>query len=885
MIEILEWLLDLEHIRLGRGAPLILKWVGEVPAWLLLCAAVALGALVVLACRRERGSAGRRIILGSLRCATIALVVAVICQPTLVLPQDRVEPSYAVVLLDTSQSMTTREVYQEPSLAGAIARGAGLETPGDLPTLSRLELVQRALTRNDAAALKRLVEGNSLQLSTFAGAAETQGFAESVEAIDALARQIDGVVADGPSTNLPGAIEQVVKKAGGRRLAAIVLVTDGQSTEPVSLEPALDLAGDRQIPIYPLRFGSPERVRDIEVGPLRAEESVFLHDVLAVEARVVAYGLAEPTTVSVRLVDERDSTKPRVIRVQEVVLDPGDAATMVELRTKPARPGRARYRVEAGPLPGERVTDNNTDRVEVNVIEDKLRVLYVEGYPRYEYRYLKNALLREKTVELSVLLLEADEAFVQEGTVPIRRFPRSPEELNRYDVVLFGDVDLRGGWLSDAQMDMLVDYVGHRGGGFALIAGERAVPHKLRGTPLEKLIPVRIDPDFLGHYHGTLQTGFRPRLTPEGRRSRFFELTPAKTSKWPYAKTGKRENRERSKRANGQTVEGVSLELEGARRHGPMDDLHGESVLRAETGSSSNASTMEDAPRRTEGPFETLPDLFWVARTLGAKPGATVLVEHPTLRTPGSTGSGVEPMPVVVTGRYGAGKVFFQATDDTWRWRRHRMSGQSAGPLFHDTYWVQVARMLSQPQRAAQDRRFTIRTDRRVYAYGQGVRASVEIFDIRLLSEQGDTIAMTLRDYETSSVVGRFEVHRLGPESSKFEGGYVPPRMGGVSVRADDLAPPPGERPVSALIRVERPDLEARRPEADHGVLQRIAVRTRGRVIGLDQLETEFARIEDRSTRIPDDITEPLWDSKLILILFVLMISTEWILRKAFGLL
>ena len=86
-------------------------------------------------------------------------------------------------------------------------------------------------------------------------------------------------------------------------------------------------------------------------------------------------------------------------------------------------------------------------------------------------------------------------------------------------------------------------------------------------------------------------------------------------------------------------------------------------------------------------------------------------------------------------------------------------------------------------------------------------------------------------------------------------------------------------------VRVERPDLEGRRVEADHEALEHIASATGGRVIELDDLEKVFGEIRDRSVRIPDDIVEPLWDSKLVLGLFVLMILMEWVLRKAFGLL
>ena len=171
-----------------------------------------------------------------------------------------------------------------------------------------------------------------------------------------------------------------------------------------------------------------------------------------------------------RLIDDRAG---ETVSDESVTLDPQSPGKTLELRAKPTRVGDARYRVSVTPLPGERNTENNADALDVTVLQDRLRVLFVDGYPRFEYRFLKNALIREKTMELSVLLLEADEEFVQEGAEPIRRFPESPEELNRYDVVLFGDVDPRGGWLTPQQMNMLLDYVGNEGGGFGLIAGER----------------------------------------------------------------------------------------------------------------------------------------------------------------------------------------------------------------------------------------------------------------------------------------------------------------------------------------------------------------------------------------------------------------------------
>ncbi|MCH8966488.1 MAG: hypothetical protein IID43_02325 [Planctomycetes bacterium] len=824
MRSLAEWLLDLDNVRLGRDAPLLLKFGADVPAWLLFGCALLGVIWIALIYRQERLPLGRRMVLASLRAAAVALVGAILCQPSLVLERNSVEPSHVVLLLDTSYSMAAKERYQDEALASCVARGAGLEDPTSLAEHTRLDLVTKALVDDNAAPLLTLIRRNGIQLSTFAGAVQTQAFAASQTSLGPLVDRIGALSADGQSTDLAGALISVIEHAQGRRLAAVILVSDGQTTEPTSLKDALDLARGRQVPILAIRFGSTRRPKDISVGPASCEETVFVRDLVAVEAPLSATGLAEPTAVTARLIEESTG---KVVASQEVVLGPDATTATVEFRFRPMRTGRLRYRVEVLPLPGERTTTNNRVYVDVTALDDQLRVLLVEGYPRYEYRYLKNALLREETIELRVLLIDADRRFVQEGLDPIRSFPDTPEALSRYDVVLFGDVDPRGGWLSEAQMNMLLDFVGHEGGGFGLIAGERFAPHGFRGTPLEKLIPVRIDPNFLGRYDAPLAAGFRMQVNRQGRRSRLFRFSD------------------------------------------PQKPEGDESVTPG-------------------GIFDALPELYWLARTLGPKPGASVLAQHPTMRALSG------PMPVIVMGRYGAGRVFFQATDDTWRWRRH------TGELLHDTYWVQVTRELMRGGRTGEDRRFVIRTDRRVYVYGSPVQTQVEVFDPGLLAPRAESIEITVTELSgqageparqqalpsgTAPVAARFLLHRIGDDSDLFEGTFVPPRAGSFVLRADEIAGGPGERSPSIGVRIEQPDLEARRPEADHDVLQRIADATGGRVVDLDQLESAFGEIRDRSVQIPDDVVEPLWDSKVSLMLFVLLMTAEWGLRKVFGLL
>lgn len=269
----------------------------------------------------------------------------------------------------------------------------------------------------------------------------------------------------------------------------------------------------------------------------------------------------------------------------------------------------------------------------------------------------------------------------------------------------------------------------------------------------------------------------------------------------------------------------------------------------------------------------TLPGWYWFARTLGPKPGAEVLLEHPTVRT------GEGTMPLVVAGRYGAGKVLFHASDDTWRWRK------GTGELIYDGFWIQVIRALMPARAPGPDRRLVIRPGKRRYHFGQRVDVEVKISDPELLSGFEDHVQLTVRD-EEGRPVARVDGKRLSGSSPLFEGSFIPPEPGTFTVSVEN-APPvgPAFQPAAAAasIRVERATLESRRPEADHAALKHLAAETGGEVVPLDRLAAVFGELRDRSVRIPDDVSETLWDSKLAFILFAMLITAEWILRKVYG--
>lgn len=122
------------------------------------------------------------------------------------------------------------------------------------------------------------------------------------------------------------------------------------------------------------------------------------------------------------------------------------------------------------------------------------RVLFVEHWPRWEFRFLKNAILHDETVKANILLTSSDEAFPQDkspGQDPLTEFPANLDELLKYDVLILGDVPLEniGG---DEAAKMIVDFV-ERGGGLILIAGAECNPHKYGRTALAPLLPVEVE--------------------------------------------------------------------------------------------------------------------------------------------------------------------------------------------------------------------------------------------------------------------------------------------------------------------------------------------------------------------------------------------------------
>ena len=250
------------------------------------------------------------------------------------------------------------------------------------------------------------------------------------------------------------------------------------------------------------------------------QDSAFKDDIVSVKATVRGTGYEPGHAVKLTLKDKktgRRSAAPTAGPPRRPSPLTDDNPVEEELLFKPDEVGPLDVVAVADKQPGELDQEDNVRTATVAVLDAKITVLYVDGYPRWEYRYIKNEMIRDKTVNISCLLTSADPSFAQEGDPatdkvprPIPRFPESIEELMKYDVVLFGDVDPRQ--FTDRQLQLISDFVSKKGGGFGMIAGPRWSPVAYSNTPIEPLLPVNISrrpsrTTPTTSYHGRLPAG------------------------------------------------------------------------------------------------------------------------------------------------------------------------------------------------------------------------------------------------------------------------------------------------------------------------------------------------------------------------------------------
>jgi hypothetical protein len=473
-----RWLLDLDVIP-ADAEGLRLVWEHPWAAWVWAALVVVAATLAFWGYSRLVGNRNGRVMLAATRFTLVVLVLLVLSGPMLELPRETVEEDWVLMLVDRSASMTIADVGEDQVPANErISRDAQLHEllEGNEGMWTRLDEARHVVWLGFHDGAFDLAAPSAPPTALAPGAPEpTPGMADAVRPV--MPVTLDA--ADGRRTRLNAALEQALQRAAARALSGVVIFSDGRTTDPPTRAAIRRLRSDK-VGVYTVPLGSRQPLGDLAIRRVDAPRRAFVRDEVPVVVDAAAGAV-------VRLLDDTNEFGRELARVE---LGPdAEDGDRVTLTAEPQLAGEARWRVVVETDPPDLIADNNVKTFLIELIDRPLRVLFVEGYPRWEYRYLKNLLIRERSIESSVMLISADRDFAQEGNQPITRLPRSPEEFAPFDVVVLGDV--AGSFFSPEQLEMMRDHVALRGAGLLWIGGERYTPRTYSGTVLADLLPLR----------------------------------------------------------------------------------------------------------------------------------------------------------------------------------------------------------------------------------------------------------------------------------------------------------------------------------------------------------------------------------------------------------
>jgi uncharacterized membrane protein len=439
----------------SQGELRFAAWSGSYVAALVAVAAVA----VTVATYRTTGRKLRprdRVVLTGLRVALLTLVVLCLFRPVLIVKAAVPQQNFVAVLLDDSRSMQIADQDKQP-------RGAFLRQEFGAPDRGMLgNLSQRFMVR-------------TFRFSSAASRVEAE----------------DDLTFAGAQTHLGAALDGARQELAGLPLAGVVLVSDGADTTDNALAPSLLALKSQGIPVFTVGVGRETLERDIQIGRVSTPRTALKGTTLMVDVVLTQTGYAGQT-VNVDIEDEG-----RLVGTQPVKLpEDGSAATArVRFTVGDAGPRVMRFRI--APQAGELVTENNAREALIDVRDRQEKILYFEGEPRPEMKFIRRAVADDRNLLVVSLQRTADNKYMRLGVDGpdelVAGFPKTREELFAYRGLILGSVE--AGAFTGDQLKMIAEFVDRRGGGLLMLGGARSFGEGgYAGTSVADVLPLVLDP-------------------------------------------------------------------------------------------------------------------------------------------------------------------------------------------------------------------------------------------------------------------------------------------------------------------------------------------------------------------------------------------------------
>ncbi|HTW67928.1 MAG TPA: glutamine amidotransferase [Bryobacteraceae bacterium] len=486
--------------------------LGAWPKWVLVLLIVAAAAgLAWLIRSRLRQAAPvmrswRAWLIWSLQTLLAAIVLVLLWHPAITIAQLQPQKNIIAVLIDDSRSMGIME-------DGATRQAKAVKTLQNG--------VLASLARNFQTRLYR--------------------FDDVLARIDSL----DKLKPEAPSTRLGDSLKQLSDETSDLPIGAVVLLSDGDDNTGGISADAINALRARRIPVHTVGFGREHAAHDVELDDAVIAPRALADSRLAAKITLHQRGYAG---AKINLTIRDVSTgQTKTLAARTISLGPDGNLQTETLMFDIGGAGAKTLQIAAVPLPGEENTANNALTRVVNVGSDVRRILYIEGEPRWEYKFIREAEEGDRMVQIVSMVRTSENKIYRQGISNPQElaagFPSRAEDLFGYQGLIIGSVE--AAYFTPAQQELIREFVDRRGGGLLMLGGQFSLADGgWNATNLTDLLPTTL-PTQASTFHreadprnGTTHTF--AELAPDGVDSvitRLVDDPAANAAKWktlPY---------------------------------------------------------------------------------------------------------------------------------------------------------------------------------------------------------------------------------------------------------------------------------------------------------------------------------------------------------------
>ncbi|MFK5924641.1 MAG: hypothetical protein QM496_20890 [Verrucomicrobiota bacterium] len=721
---------------------------------------------------------------------------------------------------------------------------------------SRIEIAKRMLktsgkNENDESAatfIDQLAANYNLSFYRFARGVE------KISDLEKIGDSSEGASSDTfrSLTDLSGALDHILENTSPESLAGVLLLSDGRHNADNLPEDHLRRMASQNSPLCAIPLGSQLGPVDAAILSLNAPESVYLGDRIVVRAEIKIDGLRGKKIKAIL----SNNGEP----VDEQIIDVNDVGLRQEIRFVhlPEEKGIYDYQLSLEPDATEQFADNNSWNFKVAITDDRTNVLLVDGYPRWEFRYLRNLFYgRDKSVHLQYVLLNPDPIAGQKPLPPVHasasrkfgdaeatRLPENEDEWRLFDVIILGDIPPAS--IDSKTWKIISKSVEERGALLITVAGQRYMPHAFK------------NPDFLN-------------------------LSP---STW--------DNKDTAKTESEAPMPAYHLDLTNAGRSHPLTQL---SSSRAE-----NARLWENMPelhwRSISTQIKEGAEVLAYARPVGGNPIASMDQNNTLSVNPAEVEKALQALAnrkqfeqdnaLIISQQYALGKVVQLNFDRTWRLR------YGVGDTYHHRFWGQVLRWGTGENLRSGTEFVRLGTDHLSYTPSDPIKIVTKLLDskrrpitdaviyAKLNNEEGKTLHRQILSYRTGSN-GMYESTLAAlPKPGKYT----------IELESDQIDQTLKNDPEAGLSKIEtellvvstRNPIELAELTSDSDFLTHASQMSNGALASITEASSLIPFFGAPKETLTERRNITLWDKWPLLVTFLGLFTSEWIFRRRAGL-